>query len=561
MKRAPKLILVIPALLLATGSVASQPASAQDIAMSDDEAQAIEHALGTALDALKAQRFDEAIGLLEPLSRRPDAPPQIKALLGAAYVESERPQQALAVLEPLIEANGDDPAVLFNAARAALDVGRTADGERYLEHAATLAPSSPAARLLGLIRGRQGRVLDAYRLLRPLALANPSDTEVRIAAAASAVRLQRATEAEQLLSDLSQKDPRVRVLWGRLLFLRGEPQEALAMMQPLADADLPEALRTDARLLLADIQLELGNASAARALLGDLTQNPMTAFKLSQAEYQSGDVSAAIATLEPFRAPLLADPGEDLSASARRLRASLAGELGRYLLAAGRHADAVPLLEVATRLNPELKQAWQSLGQALAATGERQRAEQALDHFRTLAAADGSVTTQQNRAEQDLEDATGRELRKADQLVGAGRFEAALGMVRTELALAPDDPRPRLAESRILLLLGRHDEALAAVERALGKVPGSADAWYQRGAVRLAMRAFDGAEADLRHALEINDQHTAAMNDLAVLLIVRGQRQEARTLLQHVLELNPNDRGAAQNLERLNKGRNNNNDM
>lgn len=537
--------------LLAGGSLSSS-LYAQDIAMSEEEADAIESTLGNAVEAMQGNRFEDAIDLLEPLSRRPDAPPQIGALLGAAYVEGERPQQALAVLEPLLEKQGEDAAMLYNAGRAALAVGRSADGERYLTKAASLAPVSPAARLLGFIRTRQGLVVDSYRLLRPLALANPDDTEARLAAATAAVQLQRISEAEQLLSDLPQIDSRVRLLWGRLLLLKGEPDGARSMLEPLIGANLPEEILVDARRLMADVELELGNATAARNLLGDLARDPMTAYKLSKAEYQSGNVEAAIAALEPFRQPLLEGLGTEMTPTIRAARATMTRALGGYLVAAGRHDEALPVLETSAQLDPNAKEAWQSLGQALAGLGRRDEAEKALAKFRALADSEGSVLQRQNRAGENREDATGRELRKASQLIGEGRFEAALGIVRTELALSPEDPRPRLAESRILLLLGQHDEALASVERALGKSPSFADAWYQRGAVRLANKDLDGAEGDLRHALELNDQHLAAMNDLAVLLIVQGNRDEARTLLERVLSVNPNDRGAAQNLERLN---------
>lgn len=541
-------------LALALALALTTTVAAQDIGMTEDEARAISGALEKAVSALQAGQWQTAIDFLEPLTRRPDAPPKVRALLGAAYTEADRPQQALAVLEPLLEAQISDPAVLYNAGRAALAVGRIADGERFLEQAAQLAPGSPAARTLGLIRGRQGRTVEAYQLLRPLALADPNDRETRLAATALALDLERAVEAEEMLSDLPQSDPRVRLLWGRLLLLQKDVPGARAMVEPILGQELPARLAADARRLLADIQIELGDAAAARELLGDLVRDPITAFKLSQAEYQAGDVDAAIKTLGPFREPLLASADQEVTPAMRRIRASLARELGRYLIAAGRHAESVELLELSAKLDPQVKQTWQSLGQALGAVGRRQEAEQALDRFRQVAAAEGNETTRQNRQSQGIDDATGRELAKAWQLVGEGRFEAALGVVRTELALAPEDPRPRLAESRILLLLGRHEEALSAVERALGKAPTSADAWYQRGAVKLAAKDLAGAEQDLRRALEINASHTAAMNDLAVLLIVRGDRDEARNLLERVLEVNPADRGAAQNLERLNSG-------
>jgi Flp pilus assembly protein TadD len=41
------------------------------------------------------------------------------------------------------------------------------------------------------------------------------------------------------------------------------------------------------------------------------------------------------------------------------------------------------------------------------------------------------------------------------------------------------------------------------------------------------------------------------MNDLAVLLMLQGQKAEARTLLQKVLKAHPDDKLAAENLKKL----------
>jgi Flp pilus assembly protein TadD len=46
-------------------------------------------------------------------------------------------------------------------------------------------------------------------------------------------------------------------------------------------------------------------------------------------------------------------------------------------------------------------------------------------------------------------------------------------------------------------------------------------------------------------------QHTAAMNDLAVLLMMRDDKEEARLLLHQVLALNPEDPVATGNLQAL----------
>jgi Flp pilus assembly protein TadD len=67
----------------------------------------------------------------------------------------------------------------------------------------------------------------------------------------------------------------------------------------------------------------------------------------------------------------------------------------------------------------------------------------------------------------------------------------------------------------------------------------------------MGRKSFVAAEKDLRHALELNPQHTGAMNDLAVLLGNQGKKAEALALLQKALQINPQDRNAAANLAAL----------
>ena len=59
------------------------------------------------------------------------------------------------------------------------------------------------------------------------------------------------------------------------------------------------------------------------------------------------------------------------------------------------------------------------------------------------------------------------------------------------------------------------------------------------------------AEVEFRHALELAPDHVATMNDLAVLLMEEGRNDEARALLERVLEIRPEDEVAAANLQSL----------
>lgn len=113
-------------------------------------------------------------------------------------------------------------------------------------------PGSPApddARSSGLQLAREGNWLEAYKQLRPWAQAHPDDAQARLVAAYAAVRLQRTFEAERLLSDLPQSEPRVRLLWAEVLLTQGNPWGAHDMLKPLEKNPPPELARDLRRLL------------------------------------------------------------------------------------------------------------------------------------------------------------------------------------------------------------------------------------------------------------------------------------------------------------------------
>lgn len=502
-----------------------------------------------AVALVQGGRLEEAIAVLEPLRTQPAPSSQALAMLGGLYAETGRHGQALEVLEPLARSKDADPAVLYNAGQAALALDRIEEAEGYLERSVERAPGSPASRSLGLLRGRQGRYEEAFILLRPWVRKNPDDTEARLAAALAALRLERAPEVEEQLSDLPQTDPRVRLLWGRLLILKGDPRGAIATLKPLIESAPPE-MDLDIRRTLAEAYNTVGeSASAVELLSGHIQGQPAAALDLARAQQRSGDAAEALATIRPAAQRLLTanDP------VAAGLEAGLAARIvllyGRLLVSDGRAEQAIPALELATRLASDDKEAWQGLGQALAASGRAEDAKEALARFQEL--AERETRTSVLEREESLRDPTGWQVRKGFELLAQGRMDQALEVARRETRLAPEDPRPLLLAGSTLLHLDRPDEAVAQAEQAAALEPDDPDVIYLRGTTRMAIRDLEGAEADLRRTLELVPDHVAAINDLAVLLIEKGERQEARRLLERALELRPDDPVARGNLERL----------
>jgi Flp pilus assembly protein TadD len=531
----------------ASPAAPERPPAAADPGESPEEAAA-KARFGQALEQLAAGDLEGAIATLEPFRTDPRTPPPALALLGALYLEAGRPGDTLAVLEPLVQAEEADPGALYNAGRAALALGREEAAERYLERSVEREPDTPAARELGLLRGRQGQLAECYRLLVPWAQQHPDDQEARLAAAHAALALSRVPAAESLLSDLPQSDPAVRLLWGRLLLLKSDPHGAVATLKPLVASGAPPAVELDARRMLAEAHLVLGDSASAVALLeGRAGDDPAVALQLVRAQYQSGDLDAALATLAPF-APALQAGAPSLPAA---LRGLLAAEYGRLLMAASRFDEALVHLRTATDLRPADKEAWLALGQTLGALGRMDEAQATLARFDELANSEVPTSVRSEALERGVSDPTGRQVAEAIRLISVDRADEALALLRQEIALAPEDVRPRLLESRAYLALSRPEEALAAAEGALALAAENADAHYQRGAVLMVLERFEDAETELRRAIELSPSHTAAMGDLGVLLLVRGRRDEARELFERILEIRPDDPLAARHLESL----------
>lgn len=329
-----------------------------------------------AFELLDKDDLPGAIAVLEPLRGEGGLSQVEQAMLGVLFIEAGRPGDAAEVLAPLAEREDADAAVLYNAGRASLAMGFLPAAEKYFERSVALVPVSPAARELGLLWGGQGR------LLRPWASRNPGDQEARIAAAACALRLERESEAEELIAGLPPDDPKVAMLRGQALLLEGKPDEALAVLAPLAE-DAPLEMRADLLRIVADTYVMTGRSKEAIALLPDGAGDDVRlALTLATAFYRQGDVDEALATLEPYADHL---PGRLAGGAPTGPFAPLiAFEYGRLLVSAGRGADAVPFLETSTALSPGHTPAWKSLGDALLGAGRRAEALEARKKFRDL---------------------------------------------------------------------------------------------------------------------------------------------------------------------------------
>lgn len=274
--------------------------------------------------------------------------------------------------------------------------------------APALAQQPPAApddaRAQGMQLARQGNWLEAYKQLRPWAQSHPDDTQARMAAAYAAVRLQRTFEAERLLSDLPQSEPRVRFLWAELLLTQGNPWGALDMLKPLEKSPPPE-LERDLRRLL-DL--------AARQAGGPPPSPPVDPVERTIA--QAAELAAkgqAEEGLRRVRDERLLSP-DDLRPRFME---------GYLLLRLQRAEEALRVADETVGLARDNADATYLRGAALLALGRKPEAERDLRQ---------ALALQPNHlgAMSDL----------AELLIAQGRREEARGLLEAILAVRPEDP-------------------------------------------------------------------------------------------------------------------------
>jgi Flp pilus assembly protein TadD len=501
----------------------------------------------------------EALPRLQALDKDPALPPQYHALVGVLYLELGKAQEGLAVLKPLADPEDAQPSVLYQAGRASLALGKVDVAKVYFTRSVIKEPASPAARELGLLTAREGKVVEAYSMLRPWALRNPTDPEARLIAADLALTLERPDEAAALLVGQPEKDPAIQLLQGRVRVQKKDGPGAVALLQPLL-INHPKGLDLEVRRNLAEAQMLAGKPAEAVALLqGRAAGHPTLILLLARAQRQAGAAAAALATLKPFAEKIPDDPN---TMGDPRPAAGIAGEYGSLLLEGGHAAEAVPFLDKAARFSPRNAEAWKTLARGLDAAGRKDEARKARAQAeeaakpapqRTASAAPGTPAANAAAAPPaaaPAEPPLSPGLQNAIRLMSQGQLDGALAASRQEIGVS-NDPRARLVEVKILISQKKSEEALKSAEAALKSDPNNPDYIYLRGAVEMSLQRYSSAEQDLRKALQLSPRHTGAMNDLAVLLMSVNKRTEARSLLEQVLKINPQDQMAAANLERL----------
>ena len=436
---------------------------------------------------IAAGRREGAAAAIEKLETV-EAPASAVELVRASYHErlGER-EEAIAAYERAVEAAPASPRPWLRRIAFALEEGDLDRTRALIERAAEPVDGHPAIRTLA----EEPELLEpvertpALRSLVRALLNRPSYRRE----AAEALRLFREAPGDKRvarLQKLSDREPRfyaLRMLICRLRLARGEPERAAQMARRIAKR-FPNRARPAwlAARALAEANRWTEALSMAKRWRRLSFTNPVPAeLMIARAEMQLGRPRRALQWTKRRIERVQGNPSEHAGLLERHARA---------LLASGRPEKARQLLEPLIERGAR----WRRAFAQLAAFGLRD-AERAASWLRRA------------------EDATPPEAR--DERMSLARLFYTLG----ERA---DDPALR-------------DHAIGMIEGLVERGLTSAAVWANLGTLRLQAEQREKAADAFRRALEADPEHAMACNNLAMILVEKGENLERALELARIV--------------------------
>ena len=246
-----------------------------------------------------------------------------------------------------------------------------------------------------------------------------------------------------------------------------------------------------------------------------------------------------------YRAALQIQPGH----------ADASHNLGVVAMQTSRPAEALPHLKAALEARPEIGQYWLTYLAALIQAGQTEAARQVLAQGRQRGLSGPEVDKLVARLGAAAEAApAAQEINGALALFNAGRMVELEPIARTLTERFAGHGFGWQLLGVVLKALGRNDEALVAMQRAVELRPNDAEVHHNLGLIHQVLGDLDAAVACYLRALAIRPDLADAHACLAAVLHAQGRPLEAEASLRRALEVRP-DAGTYRNLGRLLRAR------
>jgi tetratricopeptide (TPR) repeat protein len=330
------------------------------------------------------------------------------------------------------------------------------------------------------------------------------------------------------------------IAWAQLG--RGQPDAALATLQPLIDNQRFRAFYALHGALIADLADRRSLAArlyrTARNELGG-TGHIQLGRQIASWEARQGTAAEAEAALrgmvEGNPDLALALPRLTADIAAPQVRTALDGVAETYVViasvlrGAGTNDFALILTRLALHLRPD-----HAVARLLAAelVGAGKQPEEALDLLAAI------------RADDPLQPMV--QMRQVRLLQRIGRSDEALRLLQDLAQSHPDRPEPMGLMGDILRIARRFPEAVLAYDRAIElSGPPQAEHWplyYDRGIALERSRQWERAEADFLQALRFAPDQPYVLNYLGYSWTEQGRNLErAKEMIERAVQQRPND--------------------
>jgi cellulose synthase operon protein C len=399
---------------------------------------------------------------------------------------------------------------------------------------------------LGEVLHQVGRDSEALARFAAAAQAEPEHLGARLGIAKSQIRLAQLADAKKTLAELAASHPNHPeiIFWqGKAAQAVGDHDAALAAYRAAIVAAKGLASSVEAYLALAKLQAELGQLAVAQGTLSEARDklppsgplyHALGEVAMSRADYGSAyeqfqkalDLDAGDTRARFLGAVALTRLGRFDEALAAFTSVGqtdkdfpgLAVERGRLFEESGRNAEALTEYEAALAKTPEDPEVQIRVGCARMVSGKTTSAQEVLEKVAKVRPRSAEANYCLGRALSDQE-----------------RYLEA--MVRLERAVNIDPTRAiyHLYVGWVAGELGRQTNALAALDDAIELDKGLADAYWQRGRLRLKQGAARDAIVDLERARSLKPSRHDALADLAVAYSDIGRMPKALALWEEAI--------------------------